>query len=128
MQAWISEFETNGQARFHELEEGQASARSALKSMHARLSDFGSWGNQRDEALTHQFEYILARLDELRSDFIKHQQYIDKSKEFQEDTRTALKALDQRVGVETAARFDTVHSTQALPSDERRQRQPAQRV
>ena len=32
-------------------------------------------------------------------------------------TRTALKALGQRVCVETAARFDTVHSTQAWPSD-----------
>ena len=90
----------------HELEEGQAPAKSALKSV---LSDFESCGNQRDEARTHQFEYVFARFDELLSDFIKHQEYIDKSKEFQEGTRTTLKALDQRVGVETAARFDTVH-------------------
>ena len=85
--------------------------------MNARFSDLSSWGNQRDDARTDQFGYILARLDELRSDFIKHQQYIDKSKEFQEDTRTVLKALGQRVCVETAARSDTVHSTQAWPSD-----------
>ena len=80
--------------------------------MNARLSDLSGWGNQRDDARTDQFGYILARLDELRSDFIKHQQYIDKYKEFQEDT-----ALGQRVRVETAARSDTVHSTQAWPSD-----------
>ena len=85
--------------------------------MHSRLSDFGSWQNQRDEARTHQFQCILARLDELRSDFIKHQQYIDKSREFQEGTRITLKALDQKVGIETAARFDIVKSMQAWPSD-----------
>ena len=85
--------------------------------MNARLSDLSGWGNQRDDARTDQFDYILARLDELRSDFIKHQQYIDKYKEFQEDTRTALKVLGQRVRVGTAARSDTVHSTQAWPSD-----------
>ena len=55
MQAWFSEVESKGEARFHELEEGQVSAESALKSMHARLSDFGRWGNQGDEARTHQF-------------------------------------------------------------------------
>ena len=79
-----------------ELEEGQVFTKSAHKSMHARLSDFVSWGNQRDEARTHQFEYVPARLDKLRSDFIMHQQYIDKSKELQKDTRATLKALDQR--------------------------------
>ena len=68
MQAWFSDVEENGQARFHELEEGQVSTKSALRSMHSRLSDFGSWQNQRDEARTHQFQCIVARLDELRSD------------------------------------------------------------
>ena len=117
MQAWFSDVEENGQARFHELEEGRVSTKSALRSMHSRLSDFGSWQNQRDEARTHQFQCILARLDALRSDFIKHQQYIDKSREFQEGTRITLKALDQKVGIETAARFDIVKSMQAWPSD-----------
>ena len=98
-------------ARFHELEEGKVSTEIALKSMHAHLCDFGSWENQRDEARTHQFEHAFARLDELRSDFIKHQEYIDKSKKFQEGTRTTFEALDQKVGL------DTVKSMQAWPSD-----------
>ena len=84
MQAWFSEVESQGEARFHELEEGQVSTESAFKSMHARLSGFGRWRNQRDEGRTHQYEYVFARLDELRSDFIKRQEYIDKPRKFQE--------------------------------------------
>ena len=117
MQAWFSEVESKGEARFHELEEGKVSTEIALKTMHAHLCVFGSWGNQRDEARTHQFERVFARLDELRSDFMKHQEHIDKPKKFQEGTRTTFEALDQKVGLETAARFDTVKSMQAWPSD-----------
>ena len=116
IQEWFSEVESRGQARFHELEEGQASARSALKSMNARLSDLSSWGNQRDDARTDQFGYILVRLDELRSDFIKHQQYY----------------CPQGFGPKSVCRnsrslrYCPLNASLALRRDERRQ--PAQRV
>ena len=57
------------------------------------------------------------RLDELRSDFIKHQEHIDKSKKFHDGTRTTVEALDPKLGPETAACFDTVKLMQAWPSD-----------
>ena len=34
--------------------------------------------------------HVMAQLEELLSDFTKHQEFIDKSKKFQEGTRTTL--------------------------------------